>query len=82
MKKEVPTVKKAVWYMSGLRIFGKVIFFLGKETLSFFYILFFESTKPKKISDSDSDVYLKKNQLFKLVVIDPGRKSSHTESES
>jgi hypothetical protein len=82
MKKEtVNAGKKAIWY-SILRIFAKILIWFGKETFNLFYLLCFESTKARKTSDIDQDVYLKKNSLFKLVVINPSERTSQPESKS
>lgn len=78
-KETINTSKKAVWYISALRIFGKILFWMAKETFKLFYLLAFESTKARKTSDIDQDIYLKKNALFKLVVINPNER---TESKS
>lgn len=77
--KAVPTAKKA-WYLSFLLFLWKLTRLLVKETVSFFLLLVFGITKNKP-SDVDSDNYLRKDQLYKLVVIQ-GRKTPNTESES
>lgn len=80
METAINTAQKKVWYISALKLFGKLVLLFGKEILNLFYLLLFESTKARNTSDIDQDSYLRKNDLFKLVVI--REKTSQPESKS